>query len=238
MKDLFILYGHGEGDPGATGNGYQELERVKVLTGKVVKLLEDKGVSVLTNYGKDHNNYKKSMTEKTKYSCGCTIHLNSIGDNKIRGSEIIIPCKEKDFTIETEILSQLSKLGFSNRGVKSRDYNTESFMNRRHSTPLNYTDWYKEIRESWAKGQSHSIIEVCFISSKEDIALFNKEIDKIAKIIANAYLKYMKKTVYDLNQKEDKLYQVVAGTYSTQANAQKQVELLKAKGIESYIMVK
>ena len=35
MAHLFIIAGHGAGDPGATGNGYQEAERVRVLAAKI-----------------------------------------------------------------------------------------------------------------------------------------------------------------------------------------------------------
>ena len=38
MSKLFVICGHGAGDPGACGNGYQEAERVRAL-GKRIKEL-------------------------------------------------------------------------------------------------------------------------------------------------------------------------------------------------------
>lgn len=32
---LFIIAGHGAGDPGATGNGYTEAERVRALAARI-----------------------------------------------------------------------------------------------------------------------------------------------------------------------------------------------------------
>ena len=38
MAHLFFIAGHGAGDPGAMGNGYQEAERVRALAGRVKAL--------------------------------------------------------------------------------------------------------------------------------------------------------------------------------------------------------
>ena len=35
MAHIFVIAGHGAGDPGACGNGYQEAERVRALASRI-----------------------------------------------------------------------------------------------------------------------------------------------------------------------------------------------------------
>lgn len=245
MFDMFLFFGHGEGDNGAIGNGYTELELAKSLTLNCVTLLENRGVSVLTNSKNGYNNYNRNLTkgQEFKYRMGGTIHLNSVGDTSVKGIEIIVPCKEKYLVIENEILTEFEKLGFVNRGLKSRDYSSEKFIYRENGSIVNYTNYYKEIREAWENGNSLSIIETCFISNSEDVNRFIKNIDKIAKIIVNSYLKEMGKELYKLdevkpveNNQSDKVYRVVTGSFKDKSNAEKRVKELKDKGFDSFII--
>lgn len=247
--DMFLFHGHGEGDVGACGNGYTELERAKLLTSKVYKLLVDKNVSVLTNLQTGYNNYNRNLTKghTFNYKMGCTIHLNSSVNNSAKGMEIIVPCKEKCLSIEEKIMKNVCAIGFQNRGLKSRDYSSEKWIIRSNGTICNYTNYYKEIRESWNNGNSLSILEMCFISNVDDITLFNVNIDRIAKIIANAYLEEMGKPPYPLTTSttsttntttENVMYRVVTGSFKDKSNAEKRVQELKNKGFDSFIEVK
>lgn len=242
MYDMFLFHGHGEGDNGAIGNGYTELELAKSLTLNCVTLLENKGVSVLNNVKTGFNNYNRNLTkaQQIKYKMGGTIHLNSSIDTNANGTEIIVPCKEKYLTIEEEIIKGFKDLGFTNRGLKSRDYSSEKFLNRVNGEIVNYTNYYGEIRNAWDNGYSLSIIETCFISNKNDVERFIKNLDKIAKIIVNPYLKEMGKETYKIDvQNEtvetDKVYRVICGSFKNLDNAKKRVEELKNKGYDSFI---
>lgn len=243
--DMFLFFGHGEGDNGAVGNGYTELELVRCLTLNCVTLLENKGVKVLTNVKNGFNNYNRNLTsgQEIKYKMGATLHLNSATDTSANGSEIIVPCKEKYLNIEEEILEGYKKIGFNIRGIKSRDYSSEKFLIRENGSIVNYTNYYKEIRNAWDNGYSLSIIETCFISNKNDVNLFIKNIDKIAKIIVNPYLKEMGKETYKIEEtiktetsQSDKIYRVICGSFKDKSNAEKRVKELKNKGFESFIM--
>lgn len=194
--DMFLFYGHGEGDNGAVGFNFNELDRAKELTKKVYDLLTSKGVNILTNIGKDQNNYYRNLTvgHTFNYKIGCSIHLNS-SPKQATGSEILVPINLNNFNLENDILSGLETLGFYNRGLKSRDYDTNIFYNRKNGIYLGGKDWYKEIRNAYENGNKLSIIEVCFINNITDINMFNENIDKIAIIIANAYLKEMRKPI-------------------------------------------
>lgn len=48
MAKLFVIAGHGAGDPGACGNGYSEAERVRALAQRI-KTLGGNNVSCVGN---------------------------------------------------------------------------------------------------------------------------------------------------------------------------------------------
>ena len=241
--DMFLFYGHGEGDCGACANGYKEVDLAKDLTKRVYDLLINKGVKVLTNLENGYNNYNRNLTSghNIKYKMGCSIHFNSASETAV-GSEIIIPCKETFYSIENEILNGLQSLGFTNRGIKSRDYDTEKWINRKGNDKYYCTDYYKEIRNAYSNGNSLSIIEVCFISNLEDIKRYNQNKDKIAKIIANAYLREMDKSLYSLEEPKKEtstiMYRVITGSFANRENAEKRIKELKDKGFDSFIEIR
>ena len=189
--DLFIFAGHGEGDPGACGNNYQEHERCVALCKKIVTLLESKGLSV--HYG--IQNYKNNLVQGNTYrqKFGFSIHLNS-ASAAAKGIEILVPLSDKNLSIETEIINEMVKLGFTSRGLKSRDYDG-TWYNRKDGVALSGSEYYGEISRAKAAGVSLGIIESCFISNLDDITRYNNNIDKIATIYANAILRYCGKSL-------------------------------------------
>lgn len=233
--DMCLFHGHGEGDNGAEGNNYTELELVRMLLKKTVTYLENRDVSVLHNYDSGLNNYYNNLTKNVtlKYKMGGVLHINSEGG---KGIEIICPCKETFFGVEENILQGYEKVGFFNRGIKFRNYDDDKF----YTEPFLGVDWYKEIREAWNNGVSLSIIESCFIDNQEDVDRFIDNINLLAKIIANSYLKEMDKELYDLGSindenNMDKHYRVQVGYYNKLENALKIADELKNKGYDVLI---
>lgn len=197
MYDLFIFHGHGEGDNGAVGNGQVELQLARQLTNKVVEKLTFNGLKVHTNNGL--NNYNRNLTkgQTYKYRFGYTLHLNSGGGI---GSEIISPKNENGLDLDFAILEGLEKMGLRNRGVKSRDYDTEQFIQRVKNVRLSGKDYYKEIRDAWTNGVSLGILEVCFIDNANDVNIFLNNIDKITSIICDEILKVCGKTPINVSR--------------------------------------
>ena len=74
--DIFLLRGHGNGDPGACANGYTEENLAQDIVDRVVELLKGKGIKVFTN-SKTQNNYVTNcLSPHTfNYKFGYTIHL-------------------------------------------------------------------------------------------------------------------------------------------------------------------
>lgn len=245
MYDIFIFRAHGNGDCGAVGNGYTEQQVAQILVDLVVKKLRSRGVNVHTNTP-NQNNYQNCCLSQYKYKFGYSIHLNSASASA-SGIEAYVPLNEKYLKLEEDILKQVSnKLNIPNRGVKSRNYNTEQISFRQNGAVSSGTDYYKEIREAWSRGISLTILEVGFINSNDVHKIIQYQ-EEITTIIANVILKELDKeplinnatsssTTNTGTQKGIK-YQVVAGSFNSKENAQKQVEKLKAKGIDSFIQV-
>ena len=230
--DIFLLRGHGNGDPGACANGYTEENLAQVIVDRVVELLKGKGLKVFTN-SKTQNNYVTNclLGHTFNYKFGYTIHLNS-ASSSASGTEIFVPINEQYVSTETKMCKEIANiLGISARGVKSRDYNSEATHLRLEKDGSKGTDYYKEIRQSWQNGLSHSIIELCFISNINDVKqLLNKK-EQVCRIIANNILTYLEKSTYTMEVQENKvdkadgtIYYVQVGAFKDKANA---IELQK-----------
>ncbi len=245
MYDIFIFRGHGNGDCGAVGNGYTEEQVAQLLVNLLVKKLRSRGVNVHTN-APNQNNYQSCCLSQYKYKFGYSIHLNS-ASALAYGIEAYVPLNEKYLKLEEDILKQVSsKLGTPNRGVKSRNYNTEQISFRQNGVVSSGTDYYKEIRDAWSRGISLSILEVGFINSSDVHRIIQYQ-EEITTMMVNVILKELGKEPLIINDttnskpnttnQQGVKYQVVAGSFNSKENAQKQVETLKAKGIDSFIQV-
>ena len=229
--DIFLLRGHGNGDPGACANGYNEENLAQVIVDRVVELLKGKGIKVLTN-SKTQNNYVTNclIGHTFKYKFGYTIHLNS-ATATATGTEMFVPINEQYVNTESKMCKEIANtLGIPARGVKSRDYNSEATHLRIEKDGSKGTDYYKEIRQSWQNGLSHSIIELCFISNPNDVKQLLNNKEKVCTVIANNILLYLEKTTYPMEEQVNKdkadgiMYFVQVGAFKDKANA---IELQK-----------
>ena len=230
--DIFLLRGHGNGDPGACANGYTEENLAQAIVDRVVELLKGKGVKVFTNSKSQNNFVNNCLVGHTfNYKFGYTIHLNS-ASSIASGTEIFVPINEQYVNTETKMCKEIANiLSVPIRGVKSRDYNSEATHLRLEKDGSRGTDYYKEIRQSWQNGLSHSIIELCFISNLNDVKqLLNKK-EKVCRAIANNILIYLEKSTYPMEVQENKvdkadgtMYFVQVGAFKNKDNA---IELQK-----------
>ena len=105
-----------------------------------------------------------------------SIHFNSgrddrKGDNKVGGTEVLVTENVSDKgDIAKRICNQMSKLGFTNRGVKTN----------RNLYFLNHTK------------ASAILIETCFVDDKDDYMLYTSDRDAVAKAIVKAVLNHNK----------------------------------------------
>ena len=169
MKVL-IIAGHGNGDSGACGNGYQEAD----LTREVVTLLAPKLSEIcdVTVADKNRNWFEylgKNNFNFTDYDYVLEIHFNSGGGT---GTEIFVTTAEQSTGVETAIMKQICAVtDYRNRGVKRTNF--------------------RVINRIKQQGVSSALLEVCFIDSASDIHTYshkkNEIIDAIVNGIAEGY---------------------------------------------------
>lgn len=167
MSKLFVICGHGAGDPGACGNGYQEAERVRAL-GKRIKELGGNNVmlgDVNRNYYAD--NGISSLTISKDYQI-VELHMDSASATA-RGAHVIIKGGLNPDKYDTALAKFVSGM-FPGRSV----------------TISKRSDLANPAR-AYAKGYGYRLIECGFISNAEDVKVFNGGIDKLAKGILECF---------------------------------------------------
>lgn len=177
-KKLNLHAGHnpdGKVACGAVGWIKESTEARNVLKA-LKKLLKDKYTiyDCTCNNGKSQNDVLyKIVTKCNKHDVefDLSIHFNAYkkeqkADGKTKGVEVLTYNKDtKTIKLAKEICSQITKLGFTNRGVKQRP------------------DLYY-LRNTKDRAL---LIECCFVDDRDDTKLYNA--DKMAKAIATAIKK-------------------------------------------------
>lgn len=167
MKILLIA-GHGQGDPGAVGNGYKEADVTRELASMVESILKD--YADITVFDKTKNMYKylknDGMFNFAPYSYIFEIHFNAGGG---QGTEILVHENQKGVSVEETILKNIAALGFKNRGVKRRNnlYNMNVMQK---------------------KNKEYALLETCFIDSTSDMAIWKNKAYEIALAVANGII--------------------------------------------------
>lgn len=160
--NILLIAGHGNGDPGAGGNGFWEAD----LTREVVKLLQPKLAKIcncdIADTSKNWFEYLGIHSyDFSKYSYVLEIHFNSGGGY---GSEIYLTNSGKATGAENAIVKRLSEVGYRNRGVKRTNF--------------------RVISRIAAQGIPAALLEVAFIDSTSDMTLWKNKKDEIITAIA------------------------------------------------------
>lgn len=169
-KNLFVIAGHGGKDPGAIGNGYKEADLTVELRDLIVSRLREKyntftdvNVSPLAQV----ISWLRSIVKKDNLLID--IHFNAAINPAATGVEVIVPDSFSSFesALATNICISISKcLSIKNRSVKK-----ESQSARGRIAILNVP-------------AENILIEVCFITNKQDIASYQANKEKLADVIA------------------------------------------------------
>ena len=191
---ILIICGHGAGDNGACakikGKTYKEATETRTMGKKLAKeLTKYKNVTV-DFYPINRNAYEdikkgKRQVNFTLYDYIIELHFNACvqdldGDGKTTGTEIYVTKVDKTTDTEKEIVKNVASIGFKNRGVKKSNFTV--------------------IWNAYQKCSVESaLLEICFIDDADDMAIYTKNKDKIAKKIAEAIAKS-----YKLKLKSDK----------------------------------
>ena len=173
MKILLIA-GHGDGDCGAIGCGYQEAN----LTREVVSLLKaelDSYAEIsIADTNKNWFDYLKTRWFDFKpYDYVLEVHFNACvndttGNGRTTGTEIYVTTSEKSHSVEEKIVKGISDIGLTNRGVKRKNWSV--------------------IQKIKTQGVSSALLEVCFIDDLDDMKLYQNKKSEIIKAIANGII--------------------------------------------------
>lgn len=167
MAKIFVIAGHGAGDPGATGNGYTEAERVRVLAKRIKEL---GGSSVMLgdvnrNYYAD--NGISNLTISKDYQI-IELHMDAASASA-RGGHVIIYSKFSPDSYDKALAAGISKI-----------------LPGRSQTLVGRSDLANPKRAA-AKGYGYRLMECGFISNATDVSIFNANIDNIANMVLQAF---------------------------------------------------
>lgn len=165
---LFIIPGHGAGDPGACGNGYSEAERVRALATKI----KEYGGSHVTLADFSRNYYEDDGISRLDLADDYQIvelHMDS-GVPTAKGGHVII------------------QAGIG--GPDQYDENLAKSISRifpgRASTLVERDDLANPARAAYM-GYPYRLVENGFISNGGDVKTFNSRIDELAKAYLSAF---------------------------------------------------
>lgn len=225
MSNLYIIPGHGDGDCGACGNGFQEAERVRVLAQRI----KDLGGNSVKLCDPNLNARKSNVIGKGLVPKGYKIlelHLDSSDNKSAKGGHVIIHANFKADKYDKALAKMISGM-FPGR--------SQTIVGRTDLANLN---------RAASMGYNYRLMECCFISNAKDVEKFNKNIDKLAKEILACFnisvatapkVEPVKRTVYYKKYTEKSASLVDAlksiGVTNTFANRTK---IANKNGIKAY----
>lgn len=167
MAHIFVIAGHGAGDPGACGNGYQEAERVRALASRIAAFGGSNVTVGDTNRNWYADNGISSLSIPKDWQI-IELHMDSAAASA-RGGHVII------------------KSGFSADAYDSALANlVGSILPGRSNLIVGRSDLANPKRAA-AKGYGYRLVEFGFISNATDVSIFNSQMDDLAKGIVEAF---------------------------------------------------
>lgn len=166
MSGLFVICGHGAGDPGADGGGYTEAERVRAL-GRRIKELGGDAVELgdtSRNWYRD-GGLNSLRTDKPVVE----LHMDASGVPGAHGAHVIIKQGFEADEYDKALADRLSAM-MPGRAEKIVHHSELANVNRAARRGINYR-----------------LVENGFIDSDVDLAYFNGHIDEIARAYLAAF---------------------------------------------------
>ncbi len=214
MGKIFVVAGHGAGDSGACGGGFQEQERVRVLGNKMKELSDD---VVLGDFSKNY--YKSNLIHTIpKDSRIVELHMDSSSAASAKGGHVIIK----------------AGIGGADKYDKALADFIAGMYPGRYARLVERSDLANPTR-AYQSGINYRLLEVCFISNSGDLAKFNSNIEATAKGIIIAMGGKIKEKPVTPAKPSGVLYRVQVGAFSEKANAEKLQNELKSKGYDCFI---
>lgn len=165
--DLYVIAGHGAGDPGACANNATEAERVRALAHRLKEL----GGGRVTLHDTNDNAYASGALNRINVPEGTGVielHMDSAGAGA-RGAHVIVKAGFKPDAVDSALAEKLCAIlpGRSQKIVGRSDLANPNRAARR--------------------GINYRLVEVGFITSSTDLGIFNGRMDEIARAILDAF---------------------------------------------------
>lgn len=167
MAKIFVIAGHGAGDPGACGNGYSEAERVRALATRM-KAIGGNDV-LLGDFNRNYyaDNGIASLNISKDYQI-IELHMDS-GVSTARGGHIVIKGGFSPDKYDVAVANAISSI-FPGRASKIVGRNDLQNPNVAAS-----------------RGYAYRLIECGFISNSTDVGIFNNRMDEVARALLGAF---------------------------------------------------
>lgn len=168
MAHIFIIAGHGDGDPGASGNGYKEYERVRALA-KKIKAYGGNNVTVGDTSRDWYRDNLISFLNISKDWQIVELHMDGASASSARGGHVIINSGYDPDKYDEALAEFISGI-----------------LPGRASTIAKRSDLANPKRAA-AKGYPYRLLECGFITNAQDVKIFNAQMDDIAKGILRVF---------------------------------------------------
>lgn len=158
---LYVICGHGAGDPGACGNGYSEAERVRALGARIAEL----GGPSVTLLDTSRNWYADKGIRSLSIPSGdalVELHMDSAGPGA-RGAHVIIA----------------GGVGGPDRYDRALADGLCAIFPGRANRIVERTDLANPNRAA-ARGINYRLVENGFITDAGDVETFNSRLDEVA----------------------------------------------------------
>lgn len=168
MAHIFIIAGHGDGDPGASGNGYKEYERVRALAKKIKAY----GGDNVTVGDTSRDWYKDNLISSLNISKDWQIvelHMDGASASSARGGHVIINSGYDPDKYDKALAEFISGI------LPGRaQYNCKTQRSGKSKTGGRERIPYR-------------LLECGFITNAQDVKIFNGQMDDIAKGILSVF---------------------------------------------------
>jgi hypothetical protein len=165
---LYVICGHGAGDPGACGNGYSEAERVRALGARIAEL----GGSSVTLLDTSRNWYADKGIRSLNIPSGdalVELHMDSASPDA-RGGHVIIKEGIGGPDGYDQALADSISTIFPGRAQSIVECSELANPNR-----------------AAARGINYRLVENGFITNADDVEIFNSRLDDIARAYLAAF---------------------------------------------------
>lgn len=166
MAKLFIICGHGAGDPGCCAGGYTEAERVRALGQRI----KDLGGSEVELGDTSRNWYADGGVNRLRTDAPVVeLHMDASGIATAHGAHVIIKSGFEPDDYDKALADKLS-----------------AFMPGRAEKIVRHSE-LANVNRAAARGINYRLCENGFIDNDGDREKFNSNIDKLARIYLECF---------------------------------------------------